>query len=178
MSTYQKLRAVHLGTALFSLVFLLAYGIGAVEFAHRKWMARPEESTVETRRFAPGVTDARILAREWRGELAAIENSAGALKFRVTTSLGRTFEVNYSIATGETTVKTTTVSFVRMLAWMHVSRGYWAYAAVLVSLGLLTLGATGIYLWFQNHKEQWIGGSLVVVEVVFALGLIVSMRGG
>jgi len=178
MSIYQKLRAVHLGTALFSLAFLLAYGIGAVEFAHRKWMAGSEQSTVETRRFAPGVTDARILAREWRGELAAIENSAGALKFRVTTSLGRTFEVTYSIATGETTVKTTTVSFLRTLAWMHVSRGSWAYAAALVSLGLLTLGATGIYLWFQNHKERWIGGSLLVVEVVIALGLIVSMRGG
>jgi hypothetical protein len=175
---YPKLRAVHLGTALVSLVFLLAYGIGAVEFAHRKWVMPPEQSEVETRRFAPGVTDARILAREWRGELEAVENSAGALKFRVVTSLGRTFEVTYSIATGETTVKITTIGFLRTLAWMHVSRGSWAYAAVLVSLALLTLGTTGIYLWFRNHSERWIGGALVVVEVAIALGLIVSMRGG
>jgi hypothetical protein len=61
---------------------------------------------------------------------------------------------------------------------MHVSRGSWAYAAVLVSLALLTLGTTGIYLWFRNHSERWIGGALVVVEVAIALGLIVSMRGG
>jgi hypothetical protein len=175
---YQKLRAVHLGTALFSLVFLLAYGIGAVEFAHRKWVMPPEQSEVETRRLAPGITDARILAREWRGELAAIENSPGALKFRVTTSLGRTFEINYSIATGEAAVKITTIGFLRTLAWMHTSRGNWAFAAALVSLALLTLGATGIYLWFRNHAERWIGGALVVVEVMIALGLIVSMRGG
>ena len=36
---YQKLRAIHLSTALFSLIFLLAFAIGAVEFAHRKWGA-------------------------------------------------------------------------------------------------------------------------------------------
>jgi len=141
-------------------------------------MGPSEQSRVESRRFAPGITDARILAREWRGELVAIENSPGVLKFRVATSLGRTFEVTYLIATGETTVKITTVGFFRTLAWMHRSRGVWAYAAALVSLGLLTLGATGIYLWFQNHKERWIGGAFVVVEVVIALGLIISMRGG
>jgi hypothetical protein len=175
---YQKLRGLHLATALFSLVFLLAYGISAVEFAHRKWFAHPEESTVGTRRLAPGITDARVLAREWRGELEAIENSTGALKFRVTTPLGRAYEVNYSIVTGETTVKATTISFLTTLAWMHHSRGVWAFAAALVSLALLILGATGIYLWFHNHKERWIGGALVAAEVVVTVGLIISMRGG
>ncbi|HLK17578.1 MAG TPA: hypothetical protein VKT81_01445 [Bryobacteraceae bacterium] len=33
LSMYQKLRAIHLSTALFSLVFLLAFTIGAVAFA-------------------------------------------------------------------------------------------------------------------------------------------------
>jgi hypothetical protein len=61
---------------------------------------------------------------------------------------------------------------------MHRSRGIWAVVAALVSLGLLTLGGTGIYLWFQNHKERWIGGALVVVEVGIAVGLIIWMRGG
>ena len=129
MSMHQKLRGLHLATALFSLVFLLAYGVSAVEFAHRKWFAHPEQSTLETRKLASGITDARVLAREWRGELESIQNSPGELKFRVTTSLGRAYEVNYSILTGETTVKITTISFLTTLAWMHHSRGIWAFVA-------------------------------------------------
>ncbi len=178
MSMYQKLRGLHLATALFSLVFLLAYGISAVELAHRKWFTHPEQSTVQTRKLAPGITDARVLASEWRGELESIENSPGVLKFRVTTSLGTKHEVAYSIATGETTVKTTTISFLTTLAWIHVSHGIWAFAAALVSLALLTLGATGIYLWFHNHNERWIGGALMAAEVVITAALIISMRGG
>jgi hypothetical protein len=175
---YQKLRGLHLATALFAWVFLLAYGISAVELAHRKWFTHPEQSTEETRRLTPGITDARVLAREWRGELESIQNSAGELKFRVTTSLGTKHEVTYLIATGETTVKTTTISFLTTLAWIHVSHGIWASVAALVSLALLTLGATGIYLWFHNHNERWIGGALVAAEVAITLGLIVSMRRG
>jgi hypothetical protein len=175
---YQKLRALHLSTALCSLIFLLAYAISAVELAHRKWVTHPEQSTVETRRLSPGVTDARILARAWRGELESIENSPGALKFRVTTSLGRRHDVTYFIATGDTTVKITSISFLTTLAWIHVSRGIWALAAAFVSLALLTLGVTGIYLWFKNHNERWIGSALVAAEVGLTLGLIISMRRG
>jgi hypothetical protein len=178
ISMYQKLRAIHLVTALFSLVFLLAFAIGAVEFAHRKWVGRGETSKLETRQFTPGITDARILARAWRGELSSIEASPGALKFRVTTSRGKAFEVTYSSATGETKVKTTTPGFLRTMAWIHVSRGIWAYGSVLVSLALITLGATGIILWFQNRRERWIGAALIVGEVGIAFGLILSMRGG
>ncbi len=175
---YQKLRALHLSTALFSLVFLLTYAISAVELAHRKWVTHPEKSTVETRRLSPGVTDARILARAWRGELESIETSPGVLKFRATTSLGRKQEVIYSIATGDTRVKTTSISFLTTLAWIHVSRGFWALIAALVSLALLTLGVTGIYLWFQNHSERWVGSALLVTQVGVTVALIISMRSG
>jgi hypothetical protein len=178
MSMYQQLRTLHLATALFSLVFLVAFAIGAVEFAHGKWVGRGETSTGETRQFSPGITDARILARAWRGELSSIEAAPGVLKFRVTTSLGKAFEVTYSIGTGDATVKTTIPSFLRTLAWIHVSRGIWAWGSVLVSLALITLGVSGISLWFQNRKERWIGAALIVGEVCIALGLILSMRSG
>jgi hypothetical protein len=172
MTLYQKLRSLHLATALFSLLFLIAFAIGAVEFAHGKWVGRGETSTVETRRLSPGITDARILARAWRGELSSIEAASDQLEFRVSTSLGKVFEVTYSIATGEATVKTTIPSFLRTFAWIHVSRGIWAWGSVLVSLALITLGVSGISLWFQNRKERWIGVALIVGEVGIALGLI------
>jgi hypothetical protein len=63
MSMFQKLRSLHLSTALFSMLFLLAYAVSAVEFAHRKWLPRSEYSTSESRKLPAGITDARILAR-------------------------------------------------------------------------------------------------------------------
>lgn len=178
MSMYQRLRSIHLSTALFSMVFLLAYAIGAVEFAHRKWLPLSEYSTGETRKLAAGATDARILARQWRGELESVQNSPGFLKFRAMTTLGRSYNVTYSIATGDTTVKTTTNSFLKTLAFIHVSHGIWAFAAALISLAMLTLGITGLYLWFKNHSSRWIGSALLLVGVTTALGPIISMRNG
>jgi hypothetical protein len=175
---YQKLRSIHLSTALFSMAFLLAYAISAVEFAHRKWLPHPEHSTVETRKLAPGTTNARILARQWRGELTSVENSPGFLNFSVMTPLGRSYSVTYSIGTGDTAVKTTTKSFLTTLAFIHVSRGIWAFATAFVSLALLTLGITGLYLWFKNHSSRWIGSVLLLVGVTTAMGLIISMRSG
>jgi hypothetical protein len=175
---YQKLRSIHLSTALFSMAFLLAYAISAVEFAHRKWLPLSEYSTEEALKLASGATDARILARQWRGELESVENSPGFLKFRVMTTLGRSYDVTYSIATGDTPVKTTTNSFLKTLAFIHASNGVWAVVAAVVSLALLTLGITGLYLWFQNHSSRPMGSVLLLVGITNATGLIVSMRGG
>jgi hypothetical protein len=170
------MRKLHLSAALFSLIFLLAYGISAVELAPRKWFPHPTHTTEASRKFAPGITDARILAREWRGELDNIETPPGSLKFLVRTPLGTAYDVTYSIATGDATVKTTTVSFLTMLAFVHISHGIWAVVVALVSLSLLTLGLTGLYLWFKNHKERWIGVALILAGCGLTAGLIISMR--
>jgi hypothetical protein len=175
---YRRLRAIHLSTALFAMAFLLAYAIGALEFAHRQWLPRSVYSTHETGQMTPRVTDARVLARQWRGELQSVENSPGFLKFRVMTSLGRSYDVSYSITTGETAVKTTTNSFLNTLVFIHVSHGIWACAAALVSLAMLTLGVTGVYLWFKDRSSRRIGGVLLAIGVTTAFGLIISMRGG
>ncbi len=170
------LRKLHLWTSLFLLPFLLAFAISAVEFAHRKWVAHPNHSMVEHRKLPPGITDARILAREWRGELGSIETPPGVLKFRVITPLGTGYDLEYSIPTGETTIKTTTISFLTKLAWLHISRGPWAYVTPVFSAGLLMLGLTGLYLWFKNRKERWIGVALLVVGAGIPIALIISMR--
>jgi hypothetical protein len=178
MSMYQKLRSLHLSTALFSLIFLLAYALSAVEFAHRKWVSHPSHSTSESRKLAPGLTDARTLAREWRGELESIETPPGSLKFRVMTPLGGSHEVTYSIATGDATITTNTVGLGTQLAFVHVAHGIWAVVAGLVSVSLLALGMTGMYLWFKNHDERLVGGALLLAGVAITMGLIISMRGG
>jgi hypothetical protein len=173
---FSLLRKIHLSTSLFLLLFLLAYAISAVDFAHRKWLPHPHRISEETRKLSPGITDARVLAREWRGELAKVENSPGYLKFRVTTSLGRSREIAYSIATGDTKIQTSNVGLFTTLAWLHTSQGIWAFVAILFSAGLLTLGVTGIYMWFKNRNERWIGAALLVIGAGIPLGLIISMR--
>jgi len=175
---YQNLRNIHLATALFLLLFLVAYAVSAVDFAHRQWLPHPHWITVENLKLDPGITDARVLARHWRGELAKVENSPGYLKFRMTTSLGRSRDITYSIATGETQVRTSAIGLFTTLAWMHIARGVWAYVAILVAIGLLTLGGTGLYLWFKNRHERWIGAVLLLAGAGVAAGLILSMRGG
>jgi len=176
---YQKLRSIHLSTALFSMAFLSAYAISAVEFAHRKWVSHPEHSTNESRKLAAGITDARVLARQWRGELTSVENSPGLLKFQVMTPLGTSYDVTYSIATGVATVKTTTKNFLTTLAFIHAAHdGFWAVVTAGVSLALLTLAITGLYLWFQNHSSRRVGSVLLLVGVAIAAGLIISMRSG
>jgi hypothetical protein len=176
ISMYQKLRSIHLSIALFSLPFLLAYAISAVEFAHRKWVTHPERTTQESRQLTPGITDARILARQWRGELASVEHLPSWLRFRVVTSLGRTYDVNYSIATGDTVIRTTTVSFLTTLAWLHISNGVWAYVTIATSVGLLILGVTGLYLWFKNHSGRRVGVVLLLAGAGITIGLMISMR--
>jgi hypothetical protein len=59
------------------MAFQLAYATSAVEFADRKWLPLSEYSTEETRKLAPGITEARILARQRRGELTSVEIPPG-----------------------------------------------------------------------------------------------------
>jgi hypothetical protein len=169
---YRTLRDIHLCVAMFLFAFLMAYATSAVDFAHRKWLPHSRKTTEEVRHFPPGITDARVLARNWRGELDRIENAAGYLRFRV----GNSVEVAYSIATGETKVRTTSVGIFSRLNRIHTSRGVWAYVVILFSVGLLTLGATGLYLWFKNHNERAVGVVMLVLGAAISLLLTVSIR--
>lgn len=173
---YQKLRALHLSTAMFSLIFLLAYAVSAVEYAHQNWAPHPHWTTQETRKLPSGIVDARVLAREWRGELTEVETPPGALKIRVMTPLGTGYDVSYSIATGDTMVQTTTIAFLTKLLWLHMSHGIWTVVVGLVSVAMLLLGVSGLYLWFRNHKERRAGIALLIIGVGVPLVLMISMR--
>jgi hypothetical protein len=172
---YRIIRTVHLSVALFSLPFLLAYAVSAMQLAHRKWLPLSERSTTEDRQLTPGITDARQLARHWRGEVTSISASPAALKFRIS-RLGTRYDVTYSVATGEASIKTTTSGFLAILDQIHGSRGPWTYAAALVSLALLILGATGLFLWFQSRLERRIGFVFLAAGAAICLILVTSMR--
>ena len=129
--------------------------------------------TAHARRTGRG---ARIVGRP-RGRRCISESCGPALST----------EVDYSAATGEAKVTTSTAGFAGMLNRIHQTEGMWhdygllnAWAGILglVSLGLLAIGATGLYLWFRNHAERRIGCVLLAAGAGLAGALIVSMRMG
>ncbi len=68
---------------------------------------------------------------------------------------------------------------------LHVNHGFWhefapanAWAALslLASIGLLLLGATGIYLWFAHHEERVVGGALLALGLTYGLVTLALTR--
>jgi len=175
---YPKLRAIHLYTGMFCLAFLAMYGIGGVQMAHRRWFPLAERVSEQSFALAPGIADARVAAHElpMRGELTSVRAAASGLRFRVVRP-GTVWEVDYSAATGEARVKATTAGFVGTLNRIHQTHA-WPGTLGVVSLGLLTMGATGFYLWLRNRAERWIGCVLLAGGAGLAGALIVSMRMG
>jgi hypothetical protein len=183
---YQKLRSIHLATGMFCLAFLLMYGVSAVQMAHRRWWPIRERVTERSVRLTAGLSDARVASRELaiRGELTAVRTSAGALRFRIVRP-GTVNQVEYSVATGEAKVRTADSGFTGLLNRLHQVQGMWheyplmnLWSAVLglVSLGLMVLGVTGLYLWFRNRSERWIGAVLLGAGGGLAAILIAWMR--
>ena len=55
-------------------------------------------------------------------------------------------------------------------------RNAWGLLVLLTSLGMLTLGATGIYLWFKLHTERVAGGFLLAANLVISGVLLFALR--
>ena len=52
----------------------------------------------------------------------------------------------------------------------------WAVMVLIVSVLLLGLGVTGLWLWFRIHEERVIGGVIFAAGLVVGLGLVIAMR--
>jgi hypothetical protein len=188
---HRTVRTVHLCTALMVLPFLLLYLASAVQLAHRSWFPLSQSTSRRTIALPAGLDDARVVARSlWerravRGELAGIQTATDSLQFRMVHP-GEVSRVEYSAATGVAMVETTRAGFMGFANRLHQLHGawhdeaalnVWAAALGLLSLAMLTMGATGLFLWFQDRSLRRTGGILLVAGVVFALSLIISMRG-
>jgi hypothetical protein len=189
---YPKIRSLHLCAGLFGLAFLLMYGASALQMAHRRWFPVQEHVTQYSVALPPGLTDARAAARQLmqqnslRGELAGVQAEGRALRFRIMRP-GTVCEIEYSAQTGEAKIRLSDSGLPGTLNRIHQTKGLWhewrllnAWAAAvgMVSLGLLTLGGTGLYLWFKIHRQRWIGAVMLAFGLSVAGSLIVWMRYG
>lgn len=187
---YRLLRNTHLFLGIAAFLFLLMYGISAVQMAHNQWFSTKPVVT-ETRVSLPPETpdNARAIARELRnsgvrGELRQVNATAAGYQLEIERP-GAHYQVEYTRASHEAKVRVRTAGFIFMLNRIHHIGGMWhdygpinAWGVLvgLVSASLIVIGATGIYLWFKIHSERVIGMALLAVNVGVCVTLLVMIR--
>jgi hypothetical protein len=191
VAMYTIIRNLHLLLASFSLPFLIMYGISAVQMGHSTWFQMKPTVVEREMPLASGQSDARLVAREimsrqpgMKGELSNVQASASGLTLRIVVP-GTVHEVRYDRASGLTRIKTSVAGTMGMLNRLHHWAGFWhepssmkAWAAfvAVVSLGLLLLGASGIYMWFTRRPERRIGIALLTINLIFAVTVLTLLR--
>jgi hypothetical protein len=186
MTLYKFLRNTHLLLGLFSFLFVMMYGVSSVQMAHNAWFNLKPVVTESQATLATGIADPRDIARQLmdrgavKGELAQIRDSS----FRVIRP-GTVHEVTYSRQTGVATIRTSVAGFIGMLNRIHHVAGLWHEYTLtnvwglfvgIISILLIVLALTGVYLWFTIHTERVIGSILLIVSLGFSLTLIVLIR--
>jgi hypothetical protein len=190
---YKTIRTIHLLLASFSLPFLIMYGVSAVQMGHSSWFQMKPAVTEHELSLASGLTDARIVAREimnrlpgTKGELNNVQATDTGLNLRIVVP-GTVHEVRYDRTSGVARVKTSVAGVMGMLNRLHHWAGFWheptsmktwAIAVAIVSLGLLLVGATGLFMWFTRRPERRIGMVLLAANVAFAITLLTLLRTG
>ncbi len=187
---HRTLRNIHLCAGLFCAAYLLMYAASAVQMAHSSLFNNKPRTTESRVRVVPGLGGARAVARELManhgvaGELNQVEKRDAGMYFRVVRP-GTVYEALYHADSGEVEMKEHVAGFMGMLNRIHHVGGLWheywlmnvfgVYTG-LVSLGLLVLSGTGIYLWFKLHRERRVGAVLLIATLGVTLPLIVAMR--
>jgi len=190
---YFFVRNLHLLLASLALPFLLIYGISAVQMSHDGWFDMKPTVSEQTLSLAAGEIDARAIAREVmekvpaaRGELQSIQSTPAGVALRIVLP-GTVHEVRYARATGATQVRASVGGTMVMLNRLHHLAGLshdvtplnlWGAAVAIVSLVLLLVGATGIWMWFLRRTERTLGLVLLAINLAVALTLIVWIRRG
>lgn len=188
---YSTIRNLHLLLASLALPFLVMYGLSAVQMSHNGWFDMKPSVVAQTLALAPGQTDARTIARDVmdrvpaaRGELQNIQATPAGVTLRLVLP-GTVHEVRYTRATGAAELKTSVGGVMVMLNRLHHAAGVahdvtslnvWGALVALVSLALLLIGATGVWMWFLRRTERTIGLILLAINLAFAVTLIVLIR--
>ena len=187
---YRPVRNVHLFLGLLFSVFLGMYAFSAAQMGH-EFLPQPYTEPVE-RELAvdPSSDGARALA----DQLIRDHGLKGSLQNVRTTSVSVAFYV-FRMKDGHKVTWTRGADTAHVISgrpnlWevfnrMHEVAGFsnpdwvenvWGVVLLLTSLGLLALGATGIYMWMKRKKERTLGVVLLASHLVVALALIAMMR--
>jgi hypothetical protein len=184
-------RNIHLLAALFCGAFVWMYAWSAMQMAHNTWFDLKPRVVEHTVTLAPGL-DGRAAGRELmdrhgvRGEIMQIRPASGSTAIRIVRP-GTVYDVNYSPGNGNAAVKENIAGSMGLLNRVHHIGGLWhdytltnvwAVFVGLVSVGLIVISATGLYLWFKLRPERLSGAVLLTAGLLFSLTLMVLLRAG
>ena len=187
---YRFLRNSHLFLGVAAFLFVLMYGLSAVQMAHNSWFSMKPTVMQEHRTLRPDTeNDPRAIVRELRrngvrGELRQALATAAGWKFEIACP-GAAYEVEYSAATHQARILVRISGFMAILNRIHHIAGTWhdfgpingwGVFVALVSVALILLGVTGIYLWFKIHSERVVGIALLAVNLGVCVTLLVLIR--
>ena len=187
---YRWLRNLHLGVGLFFAIFLVGFGLSAVQMAYRLPGPQTAETTstidvpagyqVNPRAFAWWLMDHHGL----RGDLSQVKME-GAIVSLTITRTGAIHRVEYDSRANSARVTTTSRNAFGLLNRIHHATGithdYWAvngwgWALLTTSCALLVLAITGIVMWFKRHEDRALGAIVTTIGLVWGVGLLVMMR--
>ena len=184
---YKPIRTIHLVLGLFTALLILVYAVSAVQMAHQ-YAIRPRVSSQDLA-LQSGL-EARSLAQllmdhhGYHGDLGEIENAGGRLLLTISRP-GGNYGVTYDPSTGRARIQMRELPFMGLLNRMHHLNGFghwspamnaWAWILALVSITLLTLGATGVYMWYRLYNERRVGSILLGLNVCVSIVLLVMLR--
>jgi hypothetical protein len=184
---YKFIRNTHLILGMASLLFVLLYAVSAAQMAHQiRLTPRVEDEDVI---LTPGLAarslaDALMRERGYGGELGQTQMTPTGFRVNVTRP-GTLYAVNYNRTSGMAHVRRETRSFMGMLNRLHHQHGLhhadgvlnaWGWALLAVSLAMIFIGASGVYLWFKIRQERVIGAVLLGVNVAISVGLLAVLR--
>lgn len=184
---HRLIRNTHLILGMGSVLFVLMYAVSAAQMAHR--IRLTPQIVEEEVALAPGLeprplADALMRERGYRGELGNAQPNAKGFRVAIGRP-GTQYVVTYDRASGVAQVRKETRSVLGMLNRLHHQHGLrhtdgvlnaWGWALLVVSLALIFIGASGVYLWFKMHRERLIGAILLGANVVISLALLVALR--
>lgn len=187
---YKTLRTIHLLCGALSLPYLLMYGLSAVQMAHNRWFTMKPAVTESAVRVTHAYEDGRRLALDvmsaegLRGEIQEVRATPEGFNIRVTVP-GTVHEMRYGRAAGEVHLKTSVAGFMGMLNRLHHAAGLWheylplklwGVLVAIVSLGVLGMGATGLWMWWLRHQDRTLGIILLAANLLFTLVVLAVLR--
>ncbi|MCP5112745.1 MAG: hypothetical protein GY953_18115, partial [bacterium] len=184
---YRWIRSTHLCLGLFALLFLTMYGISGVIISHHPWFNLRPAVTVTLLPVADAIgADGRAVARELMakhglaGQIRAVRTVGDKIQLRIA-RLGEVYDITYPVDGTEAQVRTSRVGYLAMFNRLHIAGGLhhdytpfnlWGFLVGVISVGLILLGATGLYLWFKLHSERSGRVNLVATTDVDVIGSI------
>ncbi len=116
--------------------------------------------------------------------MTEVKETPATFKFRIVRP-GENVRVEYSRESGVADLERNALGFMAFLNRFHQAAGVhhsyawlnvWAVLTAVVSIALILISLTGIYLWFKMKQERVTGAILMTICLLFSLTLIVLLR--